>query len=177
MVRLTSPDVGPADYRRYLTAMARVYGGLEPPLFAVVAAELPDAAVAALCLRPKYPALLADLAANGLAPPVLAAAPLTADPHPATLSTALGGLYVLEGATLGGRIIVRQLRRLLGERLVGDAFMDFHGDQASAVWKGFSQALDCLVADGLVVPGQAITAACAAFDQVYRMLAPVEMSG
>jgi heme oxygenase (biliverdin-IX-beta and delta-forming) len=174
MVRLTSPAVGPADYRRYLVAMAGVYGSMEPPLFAVVTAGLPAPAVTALCLRPKYPALRADLAASGLVAPVLA--PLTAAPHPATLSTALGGLYVLEGATLGGRIIVRQLRRLLGEGLLGDAFLDFHGEQASAVWKGFGQSLERLVADGLVVPGQTITAACAAFDRVYRRLAQVDMN-
>lgn len=174
MVRLTSPAVDPADYRRYLSAMARVYGGLEPGLFAAVAVGLPGKGVALLGLRPKYPALQADLAANGLAPP--AAGALADELACADLSAALGGLYVLEGATLGGRIIVRQLRGLLGDRLIGDTFLDFYGDEASAVWKGFGSALEDLSAEGLVVAGHAITGACAAFDQIYRMLARVDMS-
>ncbi|HYN77120.1 MAG TPA: biliverdin-producing heme oxygenase [Lamprocystis sp. (in: g-proteobacteria)] len=178
MARLTSPAVGPVDYRRYLAAMAGVYGGMEPTLFATLAASLPSERIAALCLRPKYPALEADLAANGLMPPVPVRTPSESRgvSSPLTLSAALGGLYVLEGATLGGRVILRQLRRSLGERLVGDTFLAFHGDQASGVWKAFSHTLEDLVAEGLVVPNHTINAACSVFDQVYRMLASVTMS-
>ena len=178
MTRLTSPDVTLADYRRYIAAMADVYGRLEPALFATLETTLSGARIAALRLTPKYPALVSDLAVNTLRPPtpiVTPAAPGIAPP-PLTLSAALGGLYVLEGATLGGRVIVRQLRRRLGERLVADAFLDFHQDQASAVWKGFSQTLEGLVTEGLVAPAQTIQAACAVFDQVYRMLAAVAVN-
>jgi len=178
MTRLTAAAVDPADYRRYLSAMALVYGGLEPRLFAALTAGLSQEWLVALGLRPKYPALQADLAANGLRVParvpVLVVSP--ADGQRGALSAALGGLYVLEGATLGGRLIVRQLRRQLGGQLVGATFLDFHGDQAAAAWKGFSRALEALASARLVVTEQSIVGARAVFGQVYRILAEVDMS-
>jgi|PlaIllAssembly_1097288.scaffolds.fasta_scaffold04397_6 heme oxygenase len=53
MARLNSPAVTAADYCRYLRAMARVYGSLEPPLYAAVGAGLSPARVEALgcCLQ------------------------------------------------------------------------------------------------------------------------------
>jgi hypothetical protein len=71
---------------------------------------------------------------------------------------------------------VRQLRGILGSRLIGDAFLDFHRDEGAAVWKGFGSALEALAADGWVVAGDAIAGACAVFDQIYRMLARVDMN-
>jgi magnesium chelatase accessory protein len=165
MARLTSPAVTAADYCRYLRAMARVYGSLEPPLYAAVGAGLSLARVDALGLRPKLPALHADLAALGLEPP--APEPGSA---PAELNLALGGLYVLEGATLGGRVIARHLRRRLGEPLIGGTFLDFHGDQSAAAWRRFGRALEALEADGSLSPDQAVLGACTVFAQVWRML-------
>jgi heme oxygenase (biliverdin-IX-beta and delta-forming) len=166
MLRLTSATVTPEDYRQYLSAIAAVYGTVEPALFAALAAGLPPERVSVLGLKPKFAALVADLQTNGL--PIPPSEPPRAPPM--TLSTALGGLYVLEGATLGGRIILRQLRRLLGERLVGDAFLDFHGERASAVWKGFGQCVDGLAAEGLIDPAQTIDGARTVFNAIYSML-------
>jgi heme oxygenase len=166
MTRLTSPAVTVADYGRYLRAIARVYGSLEPPLFATLAAGLTPAQVKALGLRPKLPALRLDLAALGLEPPAPGPGPV-----PAELNLALGGLYVLEGATLGGRVIARHLRRHLGEPLVGGTFLDFHGDQAAAAWRRFGRALEALATEGLLIPDQAGRGACTVFAQVWRMLA------
>ena len=158
---LAAAVADPADYCRYLSAMALVYGGLEPGLFAALTAGLSRQWVAALGVRPKFPALCADIEANGLrvpaSVPVVVVTP--ADGTPVSLSTAVGGLYVLEGATLGGRLIVRQLRRQLGGQLIGASFLDFHGDQAAAAWKGFSRALEGLAMAQLVVSEQSIAGA------------------
>lgn len=181
MVRLTGADPSPADYRRYLRLMARVYGTLEPSLYAALSAAGapgPDAAdrrspaltagrISALGLRPKFPALCADLAVHGLEPPAVAPDRLS----PPDLNTALGGLYVLEGSTLGGRVVARHLRKHLGDPLPGGTFLDFHGDQASAHWKRLGLALDGLAADGLIDPDCVIAGACAVFQEVYTMLA------
>jgi len=184
MVRLTGPDPSPADYRRYLRLMARVYGTLEPSLYAALSAPgAPGASaadrrspglaaerIAALGLRPKFPALCADLAMHGLAPPAVAPDLLS----PPDLNTALGGLYVLEGSTLGGRVVARHLRKHLGDPLPGATFLDFHGDQAVAHWKRLGLVLDGLAADGLIDPDCVIAGACAVFQEVYTMLATLD---
>jgi heme oxygenase (biliverdin-IX-beta and delta-forming) len=166
MERLTSAAVTLDDYRGYLCAIARLYGTLEPPLYAALRAGLPPAMrtgpPADLGLRPKSPALLRELDAHGLPAPELGEGPVPAD-----LSSALGSLYVLEGATLGGRVIARHLRRYLGDVIPEGGMLDFHGEATSAVWKGFGAALDALAADGLIDPERTVAAALLAFDRVY----------
>jgi heme oxygenase len=95
--------------------------------------------------------------------------------EPADLSAAIGGLYVLEGATLGGRVIARHLRRHLGDALILEGgLLDFHGEGASVAWKRFGSALDALEADGLIGSEPASAAAIQVFDRVYAMLARAE---
>lgn len=172
MAVLTSPRVTLADYRGYLQAIARLYGTLEPPHFAALRAGLPPALRsgpdADLGLKPKWPVLLAELRFQGLPVPALGEVP-----QPEDLSVALGGLYVLEGATLGGRVIARHLRRYLGDVIPAGSLMDFHGDGASAHWKRFGAALDSLTADGLVDPERAVAAALQAFELVRSALAGI----
>ena len=54
---------------------------------------------------------------------------------------ALGALYVLEGATLGGRIILRELAAR-GVRLDDLQFLDPYGDRAGERWRSFVQILE-----------------------------------
>ena len=173
MARLTSSEVTLADYRGYLCAISGVYGTLEPALYGALRAGLPPALQLGpprdLGLRPKYPVLLRELHAHDL--PV----PPAGDGLPVPdLSAALGGLYVLEGATLGGRVIARHLRRYLGDVIPEGGLLDFHGEASSAVWKGFGAALDALASDGLIDPDRTVAAALQAFDRVYVSLAGAE---
>lgn len=166
MRALTSASVTRADYRTYLSRMALVYASLEPPVFAALdssaGAHMRDFAL----LRPKLPALIADCRAEGLDPP---AAGVGLD-HPLGLSETLGGLYVLEGATLGGRVIARHLRRHLPGGLDSARFLDFHGDSASAAWKGFVAALDGLARSGAISAEHSIEGARLVFGTVHRLL-------
>jgi heme oxygenase len=51
-------------------------------------------------------------------------------------------LYVIEGATLGGRIITRQLQTQLGLKPEsGGAFFDGYGAQTGPYWKAFCTML------------------------------------
>jgi len=174
MAALMAPTVTWDDYRRYLERMARVYGTLEPPLLASLDAALvaqPDLRPA---VRPKLPVLLSDLAALGIPAPSIAARP-----DPGGLSEALGGLYVLEGATLGSRVIARHLRRHLqdgaGNPLGSAAFMGLHDDaQAPAVslaWRQFGDSLEALAERQLVTRDRVVKGARAAFEWVYLILA------
>lgn len=60
---------------------------------------------------------------------------------------AMGGLYVTEGATLGGRLLARGLDRLLGPGEAGRAFLLGHGAAHGAMWQGFCAGLECCGAD------------------------------
>lgn len=165
MCRLTSPAVTREDYRDYLQVMAGLYAPLEPSLYAQLTEPLRER----LGLRPKLPALRHDLEEQGGV--WVTAAPLEAAPwidRPDGLSAAVGGLYVLEGATLGGRTIARQLRRVLGDGLGSATFLDFHGADTSAAWKTFSGALKALAGRGQIQPEVVIAGALEVFGHVHQ---------
>jgi heme oxygenase len=162
MVRLTSADVTREDYLAYLALLAEVYGTLEPGLLACLDAELHQAAG----LRCKLPAILDDLATHGRTPTCGA----LCVPPPSSLAAALGGLYVLEGATLGGRVILKHLRRHLGPALGSTVFLDFHGEQASVAWRRFTAVIDGLADAGRVDAEAVVAGAQATFASVYHIL-------
>ena len=92
--------------------------------------------------RRKTPLLLDDLRALRAAP--LAALPLCeALPPVAEDAQALGCLYVLEGASLGGRVITRLVRERLGIGPGdGGAFFHGYGEATGAMWDSFRASLD-----------------------------------
>ncbi|MBK1716163.1 biliverdin-producing heme oxygenase [Thiocystis violacea] len=173
MCRLTSESVTREDYRDYLQTLAAIYAPLEPSLYA----RLDNGLREALGVRPKLPALRHDLEEQG-------GVWLTHTPEttpwldcPDGVSAAVGGLYVLEGATLGGRTIARQLRRILGDGLGSASFLDFHGTDTSAAWKQFSGGLNALVARGILAPEAVIAGALAVFGHVHRRLEQADPAG
>jgi heme oxygenase (biliverdin-IX-beta and delta-forming) len=179
MRALMAPTVTCGDYRLYIGRMAQVYGTLEPPLRADLEEGLaghpdlgPDLRSA---LSPKLPALLADLAALGLSP-----RSITVSRRRGDLSRALRGLHVLEGATLGSRVIARHLRRHLGDEGAGDplgsaAFMGLHDDpqgpSASRAWRQFGDGLDTLAELDLIAPDRVVESAQGVFERVHQILA------
>lgn len=69
------------------------------------------------------------------------AKPTPSFPEPADRSEALGALYVVEGSTLGGRIILRQLQA----RGITDAelsFLDPYGRSAGVMWRSLLAVLE-----------------------------------
>ena len=119
-------------YEALLVRFHAVWQGLEPRL----ASRLDRAFWAP---RRRLPWLDADLAALGLAPPAPVAAPELADE-----AAALGALYVVEGSTLGGRIILRHLDRL---GLQPATYFAGYGDATGAMWKGFVARLEAAPPD------------------------------
>lgn len=93
--------------------------------------------------RQKTPRLMQDLLALGSGSAALAATPRCTNlPALTTPEDLLGCLYVIEGATLGGRIITRQLQTQLGlTPKSGGAFFDGYGAQTGAHWKAFCTLL------------------------------------
>ena len=129
-----------ADYRRMLERFWGFYGPLEAKL-----AMRPEWAGAGVAIeqRLKTPALLCDLRALGRSPAAIAGLPRCTDlPAADSFASALGCMYVLEGATLGGQIIAREARRALDltpER--GCAFFSSYGAEVGPMWRAFGALL------------------------------------
>jgi heme oxygenase (biliverdin-IX-beta and delta-forming) len=175
MRRLTSPEVTLDDYRRYLRTMAEIYSPLETALYA----GLGDALRERLGVAPKQSALLGDLAELEDSPVPDSSAPGSGDGLPELLSelhpsALVGGLYVLEGATLGGRTIARHLRAVLGDSFGGGHFLDFHGRAITTAWPRFSAALVDLARDGTLDADETVAGALATFALIHRRLSVLD---
>lgn len=93
--------------------------------------------------RQKTPRLAQDLLSLGSTAQALSDTPLCTDlPVLETPEQLLGCLYVIEGATLGGRVITRHLEGQLGLKPEsGGAFFDGYGTETGSRWKVFCTLL------------------------------------
>lgn len=104
-------------------------------------APLSDAISSALAARLNKTAhLQQDLHHLGVPAHVL---PLCRDLPPLrTQAEVLGCLYVMEGATLGGRLITQHVRAALGiTPATGGSFFQGYGDDTGRMWQGMRQLL------------------------------------
>lgn len=161
------PGLTRTAYRDALGRLWGFYAPCEPRLEAI-----PGSAELGLDLpvRRKSPLLRRDLRLLGMAEAgvdALPVFPFTAPTEPCGIPELLGTLYVLEGATLGGRIIVGHLTRTLKiDAGSGAAFFASYGERVAARWREFLAALTAstAAADG-AGRYRIIAAACAAFDR------------
>lgn len=117
--------------------------GLYAPLEAALAAVAWDGLGIDLCKRAKTPWLRADLTTLGLSSGDIAALP-RAKQLPVIQSPAdgFGVLYVLEGASLGGQLILRQIKSGLGVTdTAGARFFASYGDEVGEYWRSFTGAM------------------------------------
>lgn len=125
--------------------------------------------------RQKAPWLAADLTALGRDPDRVPR--WETPPSSDSLGQALGRWYVLEGATLGGRLIRKEVKARLGltpER--GCAFFAGYGDRAREMWDAFRAAL-VAHATAPAVEEEIVSAARDTFDALDRWLArPAEVT-
>jgi heme oxygenase (biliverdin-IX-beta and delta-forming) len=118
--------------------------------------------------RRKLPLLTEDLLALGAGADFVASLPRCAawldSPDPAA---AFGCVYVLEGATLGGRTLLPLVESRLGLTSGhGAAFLSSYGDEVTGMWRGFGHALDawCCTAQRQSSAEQAAVATFDALD-------------
>jgi len=155
-IPVMDPTFSLADYQRLLTRFYGYYLPLEPRLLAWSRAEGRGIDYAE---RLKVPALERDLLALGETPETLAQLPRCAAlPALATEAEGLGCLYVVEGSTLGGQVITRQLQKTLGlSPESGDAFFGGYGVETGARWKAFGvrmeEAAARLAQDDAIIAG------------------------
>lgn len=87
--------------------------------------------------------LEADLAALGFSVDEVGALPRCPLPALRDAAEALGSLYVMEGSTLGGRVIERHVERYLGlGGQSGCAYFAGYGAGTGAMWRAFLARLD-----------------------------------
>jgi heme oxygenase len=121
--------------------------------------------------RRKLPALARDLVVLGAeADAVAQLARCEALPPCADAASAFGCVYVLEGATLGGRTLLPLVQARLGVSAEhGAAFLSSYGAEVSSMWQRFGAQLDawcCLPSR----QARAADAAVATFDALHDWL-------
>lgn len=133
--RIMDPGLTLDRYRHYLEQSYGFYAPVEPELARLGAWEALGLSAAE---RAKLPLLEADLAALGSDVAALPRAAST--PRLRDVTEALGCLYVLEGSTLGGRVIARHVQARLGAH-VPRRFLDGYGPRTGETWQIFRNAL------------------------------------
>lgn len=113
---------------------------------------------------PRLARIDADLAALTTSPaPAL-------DPLRANHGEALGWAYVVEGSSLGGRVLTRELSSE-GVDLTGLGFLDPHGADVGPRWKALVAAIEDEVASGRATVDQVVAGARSAFAYAHSVLA------
>jgi heme oxygenase len=118
---------GTIELAQYRAVLIRLYGFYQPF----------EAAMAIAAERSTW--LQDDLAAMTVSGDTLTTIPrCSAFPRFDTPASQLGALYVVEGSTLGGRTLARNLDPLLGSHVMaGRRFLVGRGSQTNAAWTAF----------------------------------------
>ena len=155
-----APLAQPDSLTRYV-ALLCVLWGFQAPLERLLAhQELPSAVD--WPSRRRLGALaadLTDLGVTGASLPEAAGLPALAGP-----GAVWGALYVSEGATLGGRVLRRQVQARLGP--VPARFLDGRGDRTQPMWRDLGRLADLYVSSqqGRQLARQTAIQAFAAFS-------------
>ncbi|MBL8772825.1 MAG: biliverdin-producing heme oxygenase [Phenylobacterium sp.] len=146
-----------ADQRRELVGR---FGALHVDAETALAPWLSGMAELDFEARRRSPRLARDMAVLGLRAPSGGGEPIRLR----NVGEALGLMYVLEGSTLGGRVIRRHVEGAGGD-LTGLSFLDPYGRRAGERWRGFLSVLSAAPQADDVVAGSV-----AGFEHVERRL-------
>jgi len=133
---ILSPSVSVKDYQTYLAALFGLTIACEDQVFPAISHVITD-----LPYRYKSRLIIDDLLATGLSEAEVDALPVYRFEF-STVAEALGIMYVLEGSTLGGKILYRHIHEVLG--LVGENGASYfwgYGAQTGNLWKSFISSL------------------------------------
>lgn len=134
---LLHPQVTSTDYAAYLLTLYPFVAHFEQEVFPLLQSIIPD-----LEERRKMHLLQRDLLQLGVFEPQ---APITISfsaLYDHDVAKAMGGMYVLEGSVLGGKMITQHLLKQLGEG-VGSytSYMNAYGQHTGSKWKSFLETL------------------------------------
>ncbi|SDG86607.1 heme oxygenase [Dyadobacter soli] len=124
------------DYQTYLAALFGVTIACEDQVFPAISHIITD-----LSERYKSRLIIDDLLATGLTEADIDALPVYRFEF-SSLAEALGIMYVLEGSTLGGKILYRHIHEVLGLTPEnGASYFWGYGTQTGNLWKSFISSL------------------------------------
>jgi len=132
---IMSPNVTAEAYAHYLTLMRDVIEDTEVRIFPLLQNIFPD-----LEQRTKLQLIDADLAFLN-APKTVSKNPFTENSQPFSIPFAIGILYVVEGSSLGGRFILKNLQSVLGYEENGVSYFNGYGNKTGSSWKNFLNVL------------------------------------
>lgn len=169
-VNIWAALASPASYRNLLIKFFGVIAALESQLAVVDELEtwLPD-----VSHRWKTPLLTKDLAVWGAR---FENCPICIDvPDLETMGSAFGCLYVLEGSTLGGQIIAREVYKHLGLTPEnGCRFFSSYGAEVGPMWKSFGRYLETWCAANEARRDEVLESAADTFECFSRRLGSVD---
>lgn len=160
--------VNPGTYRDLLVRLLGLYRPLERRLVEIdwkeVGLDFTE--------RRKTDLLVGDLRTLGLTDLDISAVPeCTALPELQTQAAAVGCLYVLEGATLGGQVIAGQVRQtLMITPSSGGAFHAAYGERSGEMWRTFRSAANAFCGDREDRLTDALRGAVTTFEAFERWL-------
>jgi len=137
-VSIMNPAVTNKEYALYLSLMLDVVKDAEENIFPIVHRTVTD-----LDVHPKAQFIEADLKALDYTK-TASTKPLTQslDVAAITPAFAFGVMYVIEGSSLGGRVILKNINGALGHDADnGASYFAGYGGQTGSHWKAFLEAL------------------------------------
>jgi heme oxygenase len=134
--KLLDPTVTLSDYQAYLTKLYSITLACELQVFPVLGNILPD-----LRTRYKSALIVKDLSRTGLSDDQIRALPIHQFDF-SGIADAMGIMYVMEGSTLGGKVIYKHVNERLGlNPESGAAYFWGYGSQTGEMWKSFMSVL------------------------------------
>jgi len=129
---LLDPGVNMQAYQAYLAALYGVTVSFETSLATLIQDIIPD-----IAQRSRAHLIVNDLLATGFTVEQIADLPVYHH-HLPTKSGAMGAMYVLEGSTLGGRILYKHIHKTLGLTVSnGASYFWGYGEETGIMWKSF----------------------------------------
>jgi heme oxygenase len=146
-IALLSNTVSNDDYTAYLKKLYGFVNGFEKNVFSELLSFLPD-----IELRKKAQLITSDLLSQNIVTRDIAVLPDCFFKNLySTKAAAWGGMYVLEGSTLGGQIIERHLKKNRKSAFKGSSYFTAYGAETGSFWKTFLHHLSKAAQD----PGEA----------------------
>jgi heme oxygenase len=164
---LVRPTLSLDHYQYVLRVMNWFHVPIHEKLVAAMAKFIPDSDY----MPSDRPTWLAEdlkwFGMDAMAAPDIISACLT--PRFTSAESLIGALYVLEGSTLGGQVIARQLAESIGvSHGKGASFFYGHGGNTGSHWKDFWYLADEVCATGSIA--QVCASAVGMFDDMAHYL-------
>lgn len=133
---ILTPSVSIRDYQNYLAALFGVTIACEDQVFPAISHVITD-----LAGRYKSSLIIDDLLATGFTEAEVDALPVYHFEF-SSVAEAMGVMYVLEGSTLGGKVLYKHIHEVLGLTPEnGASYFWGYGTQTGNLWKSFISSL------------------------------------